>query len=66
MKKSDAPAAEKPATKLYKVRDHFAVHLADGEVYEAGELVELTDTQADAHAVQIEPAEPAEAPKDPA
>lgn len=37
----------------YKVREHFYVHL-DGEVHQPGDVVDLTDEQAEAHAVQIE------------
>lgn len=40
----------------YKVREHFFVHL-DGQSYGPGDLLDLTDEQAERHAAQIEPAE---------
>lgn len=38
----------------FKVREHFYVHL-DGDVHGPGDVVELTEEQAEAHAAQIEP-----------
>lgn len=37
----------------YKVREQFYVHL-NGEVHQPGDVVDLTDDQAEAHAAQVE------------
>ena len=48
----------------YKIRHPFVVKLSDKVIHHAGEVIELTDEQAELHRLKIEPAdEPKAAPK---
>lgn len=48
------------AKSKYRVRDHFALHFVDGsDPVEGGEIVELTDEEAEFYAAQIEPVDTA-------
>lgn len=48
--------SETPKKSRYKVRDHFVVHFDDGrDPVEGGEIVELTEDEAERFTVQVEP-----------
>lgn len=45
----------------YKVREHFYVHM-NGQVFEPGTVLDLTEEQAERHAAQLEEAQEAPSP----